>query len=262
MNVIDANVIVHTAMAAEYHKEPHFSVENRAKIRSIIEPWKGGKMLDLGCGTGFMLDLAHDLFDEVHGVDVTQAMLDRVTPRPNLTLHQCSAEKTPFPSGTFDLVTAYSFIHHLANYKPVLREARRVLKDGGRFYIDLEPNAQYWSVMKSLEGSDGLSPIVAREVHSVCKRDAEVAAQFGLDPGVFDTAEFLKARGGIEADELVSAAQEAGFSSGSVEHHWFLGQGRVTTAWGEDAQHVCGWLNNLGQMGGMFFKYLRFELIA
>ena len=52
-------------------------------------------------------------------------MLDRVdTSSGNVTLHEGVAEHLPFEDGSFDLVTAYSVFHHLADHRPVLAEAR------------------------------------------------------------------------------------------------------------------------------------------
>ena len=81
--VIEANIQVHTRMADSYNRnEPHYRPENRAKVRSKLEEMRrrfgSARLVDLGCGTGFVIDLAKDLFGAIDGVDVTQAMLDRV----------------------------------------------------------------------------------------------------------------------------------------------------------------------------------------
>jgi len=137
-DVIRANVEVHSRMVEVYAKEPHFRPENQAKVRGILADLrtraKGGKLLDLGCGTGFIINLARDLFDEIHGLDVTPAMLEKIdTSRGNITLHNTNAERLPFGDGVFDVVTGYAFLHHLEDFRPVLREAFRVLKPGGLF---------------------------------------------------------------------------------------------------------------------------------
>ena len=82
-DVIAANIEVHTRMASTYQSnEPHFRPENRAKVRGVLETLAaragGGRLLDVGCGTGFVIDLARDLFRRIDGVDVTPAMLQRV----------------------------------------------------------------------------------------------------------------------------------------------------------------------------------------
>ena len=73
---IKANIYVHAflANAGEYNKSPHFRPENQEKVRNILLRLTAAcreknKVIDFGCGTGFMIHLMHDLFKEVHGAD-------------------------------------------------------------------------------------------------------------------------------------------------------------------------------------------------
>src|SRR5947209_20567697 len=82
-DVIAANIEVHTRMASTYQSnEPHFPPENRATVRRLLETLAaragGGRLLHVGCGTGFVIDLARDLFPRLDGVDLTPAMLEPV----------------------------------------------------------------------------------------------------------------------------------------------------------------------------------------
>jgi len=104
---IKANIYVHSflANAGEYQKSPHFLPENRQKVRKILErvtaPLAGrpdSKVIDFGCGTGFLMDLMKDLFTEVHGVDITLDMMNKVdVTSGNIYLHESLAENTQFP---------------------------------------------------------------------------------------------------------------------------------------------------------------------
>lgn len=147
MDVRDANVVVHSRMAAQYNeREPHFRPENKATVRARLQALRsefGGRLLDVGCGTGFIIDIAADLFDVVRGIDLTPAMLDRVQLRPNVQVFCGDAAELPFGAADFDVVSAYSFLHHLQNLAPVLSEVHRVLRPGGCLYADLEPNRHF-----------------------------------------------------------------------------------------------------------------------
>jgi ubiquinone/menaquinone biosynthesis C-methylase UbiE len=155
MDVRDANIAVHSKMAATYNeREPHFRPENREQVRRILQGLRkefGGTLLDIGCGTGFIVGLASELFDVIEGVDITTAMLARVPKAPNVHVQEADASHVPFGPATFDLVTAYSFFHHLQDMRPVAAEAFRVLRPGGGLYIDLEPNRHFWTTITGVE---------------------------------------------------------------------------------------------------------------
>ena len=65
---IKANIAVHSAMADEYDTaEPHFRPESVNRVKSIIEDAiqsiNTKNALDLGCGTGFMINILKEYFD-------------------------------------------------------------------------------------------------------------------------------------------------------------------------------------------------------
>ena len=266
--VIAANIEVHTRMADAYNRnEPHYRPENRAKVRAKLEQMGGfgrGHLLDLGCGTGFIIDLAKDLFEHVDGVDVTQAMLDRVDLRGgNIRLHRCAAEALPFPDASFDVVTAYAFLHHLEDYPRVLREAYRVLKPGGGMYVDLEPNRLFWEAMVRLENAGHnaeYSDIVLKEIASVLHTDDRVQGEFGIAKDVFNRAEYTKSiLGGIDPFRFREQCVTLGFSSCKIVFEWFLGQGAVMHQQSfEAAATVEAYLRRVLPLSAECFKYLQF----
>ena len=267
--VIEANIQVHTRMADSYNRnEPHYRPENRAKVRARLEEMRrrfgGARLLDLGCGTGFIIDLARDLFAAIDGVDVTQAMLDRVDRSSgNIRLLRCAAEALPFGDACFDVVSAYAFIHHLKDYPTVLREACRVLKPGGGCYIDLEPNRLFWQAMVRLEReAGGYSDIVLREIDAVLHRDEGVMAEFGIAKEVFNAAEYTKAlRGGIDPWAFRQECLGLGFNACEISFEWFLGQGAVMHQQSFDAAaSVEAYLRRILPLSADCFKYLRFVL--
>jgi ubiquinone/menaquinone biosynthesis C-methylase UbiE len=268
--VIEANIQVHTRMAESYNRnEPHYRPENRAKVRAKLEEMRrrfgSARLLDLGCGTGFIIDLAKDQFGSVEGVDVTQAMLDRVdVSSGNVRVQRCAAEAVPFADASFDVVSAYAFVHHLKDYSGALREAHRVLKPGGGVYIDLEPNRLFWQAMVRLEqgAHTGLSDIVLREIDAVLHRDDGVQDEFGIDKDTFNRAEYTKAvLGGIDPWEFRDQCLRMGFRSCEISFEWFLGQGAVMHQQSfEAAATVEAYLRRILPLTAECFKYLQFVL--
>jgi ubiquinone/menaquinone biosynthesis C-methylase UbiE len=267
--VHDANRLVHAHLAHIYDQtEPHFRPENQANVRAKLQVLRsrapGGRLLDVGCGTGFIIHLAAQIFEEIHGVDITPEMMQRVDiSRGSIKLHVAPAEALPFADGEFDAVSAYSFIDHVADVAAVLREMARVLKPGGIAYIDLVPNRLFWRWLKDLPECElqQLSPIVARERQMVTQNSKDIERQYGIDAKIFEQAEPGKLVGGIEYLEFVEAARTCGFATCEVRFEWFLGQGAVMHGQShEAAAAIDGYLRDVLPLARHLYKYLSFVL--
>jgi SAM-dependent methyltransferase len=263
-DVIAANISVHTRMADRYEtSEPHFRPENKKKVKKRLKALRqrtpGGRLLDVGCGTGFIIHLAVDIFEEIHGVDITPAMVSKVrTELGNITLHEAKAEQLPFPSSSFDAASAYSFIDHVLDPRAVLREVARVLKPGGVFYIDLAPNRLYWQALIGIRDLDceGLSDIVRREVSMVTENDQRVEREFGIPTGLFQACEPAKRQGGIDPAEFEESVLSSGFNACDVFLDWFLGQGAVSHGQSfDDAAVIESYLRRAAPVTDHLFKY-------
>ncbi len=270
-DVIRANIEVHTRMASTYQSnEPHFRPENRATVRGVLAALAaragGGRLLDVGCGTGFVIDLARDLFERIDGVDVTPAMLERVDlTGGHVRVHEARAEALPFDDATFDMASSYAFMHHVTDHVEILREVRRVLRPGGLFYVDLEPNKLFWAAMNGLELRGGAySDIVEREIQSVLHTDDAVEGEFGISAQTFRDAEPIKSvLGGFDPDEFAADARGVGFAAVEVTPQWYLGQGAILHGQSEaDAATIESYLRRALPATAHLFKYLRFVCVA
>lgn len=99
----------------------------------------GERVLDAGCGTGRMCRLLADLGVSVVGVDVSEAMLDEARRRtgdhPDIDLVVADMHTLPFPSGSFDLVYAFTSLEFTSLPETVLRELWRVVRLRGRLVV-------------------------------------------------------------------------------------------------------------------------------
>lgn len=266
--VLNANIAVHTVLADRYEAtEPHFRPENRAKVAARLAELRrrapGGRLLDLGCGTGFITTLAEQFFERIHGIDITPAMLARVPRSPKVTVHEARAEDLPFPDASFDVATAYSFLDHLSDPAAVFREVARVLRPQGLFYADLNPNRSYWRSLAALppEQVAALSDIVRREHNMVSANAKAIEREFGIPEAQFVAAEPGKAEGGLDAGRISSMLREAGFTECEVVFDWFLGQGAVMHGQSfADATVIDAYLRRVAPLADHLFKY--FYLIA
>ena len=231
--VIEANIAVHSKLAAHYQTcEPHFRPENVAKVEhrlaSLAQETRAESLLDLGCGTGFMINIARKYVRRIVGVDVTQPMLDRVDRSGSASIELVNHDTGTYPAapGTFQLVTAYSFLHHLCELAATFRTASQALAPGGKFYADLDPNFYFWESIYRLERGGDYHPLVRREIEAVTFKDEEIEAKFGVSREVFNHAEFGKdIAGGFKEETLRQQLIEAGFARVEFHYHWFLGEG-------------------------------------
>jgi ubiquinone/menaquinone biosynthesis C-methylase UbiE len=256
-------------LASAYNtSEPHFRPENQQKVKARLAQLRldvpGGHLLDIGCGTGFIIHLAADIFDEIHGIDITPEMMAQVNlSSGNITLQEASAESLPFPDGSYDAVTAYSFLDHLEDVSLMFKEVARVLRPGGRAYIDLCPNRLFWDAHRDIDPADvaGLSDIVARERHMVLENAEEIETQYGLAADVFRQAEPGKLRGGIDHRDIEARAKAAGFRACDTVFDWFLGQGAIMHGQSfADAAVIDAYLRRGMPLTQHLFKYLCFFL--
>ena len=96
----------------------------------------GGRLLDVGCGTGNFLLRARDKGYQVEGVDLNPGAVAAARAR-GLQVHQESLEDfdRKCPPGTFDIVTMFDVIEHFDNPAEMVAIAQRLLKPGGGFIV-------------------------------------------------------------------------------------------------------------------------------
>ncbi|TNC09581.1 class I SAM-dependent methyltransferase [Methylobacterium terricola] len=108
------------------------------QVEAIVRGLSAARVLDLGCGGGHVSYRAAPYVAEVVACDITPAMLEAVAAAAaerglsNITVRQAAAEALPFPPASFDAVLCRFSAHHWQDLEAGLREARRVLKPGGR----------------------------------------------------------------------------------------------------------------------------------
>jgi ArsR family transcriptional regulator len=126
---------------------PEAKVE--AALRRLLPERKVGDLIDLGTGTGRMLQLCAEVADRAVGIDrssemlaIARANLDQPRTR-HCSLRRAEIEQLPFADASFDLALCHMVLHFCADPPAAIREAARVLKPGGEFLlIDFAPHRE------------------------------------------------------------------------------------------------------------------------
>jgi protein-L-isoaspartate O-methyltransferase len=116
----------------------------RPRLREILDPKPGERILEVGPGTGYYtLEVAEWLKPdgEIDILDLQQEMLDHTMRRagerglPNITPTQSDATSMPYEDGIFDAAYLTTVLGEIPDQDGALRELSRVLKPGGRLVV-------------------------------------------------------------------------------------------------------------------------------
>ena len=135
----------------------------------------GVRVLDVGCAIGF---LVHDLMKvcpglEAFGLDISEYALTHCLPEIVGRLHLGSADKLPFPDGSFSAVISINTIHNFVRGDAVtaVREVQRLAPGRGFIQVDSYHTPEQREVF--------LSWVLTAKFHDYPKGWLEVFAEAG-----------------------------------------------------------------------------------
>jgi arsenite methyltransferase len=128
------------------------STRRRLANFEMLDPAAGERLVDLGCGPGFMTAALANAVGErgvVHGVDPSEEMRTtasaRCTGKDNVQIVEGSATAIPVDDGAADGVVSVQVFEYVEDVPAALREVRRVLRPGGRVVIgDIHFDSVVW----------------------------------------------------------------------------------------------------------------------
>jgi len=156
------------------HLHPGWKAELGHRAMHIpVKP--GGRLLEVGCGTGDLLAGVRDLGWTVTGVDFDAAAV-AVARRRGLEVREGDLTSQRFPDASFDAVTMFHLFEHVPDPRALLVECYRILAPGGRIVI-VTPNPRSRGHRRFGVSWMGLDP--PRHLHlfppEVLRREAERA---------------------------------------------------------------------------------------
>ncbi len=120
-----------------------------ASLLMLVPEGSGGRLLDIGTGTGRVLELLGPRVDEGLGVDASKSMLALARSRlARAELAHCSVRladmyRLPLADASFDVAVLQMVLHHAEQPEGAITEAARLLRPGGRLIVvDLAPHGR------------------------------------------------------------------------------------------------------------------------
>ncbi|HEY7575988.1 MAG TPA: metalloregulator ArsR/SmtB family transcription factor [Acetobacteraceae bacterium] len=112
-----------------------------AALRALVPEQDAGRLLDIGTGTGRVLELLAPRISQGIGVDASKAMLALARARlARPGLGHCSVRladmyRLPFGDATFDLAVMQMVLHYAPDPAGAVAETARVLRPAGRLIV-------------------------------------------------------------------------------------------------------------------------------
>jgi len=191
----------------KFYRLPVIGRMYQRRIELCLEQLTGGQsVLEVGFGSGVSFLNLSQLYQEIHGLDLTADMRQVSEMFANLgiqtELRNGSVLELPYPDQSFDAVLLISILEHLQPYEQhqAFQEIWRVLKPGGQVVYGVPVERPFMVFMFRLLGTD------IRQHHFSTEVDVREAAQEVFGPGkitsmrgplglfgrVYEVGEFVK----------------------------------------------------------------------
>jgi 2-polyprenyl-3-methyl-5-hydroxy-6-metoxy-1,4-benzoquinol methylase len=126
---------VHPFFNACLEDEETYRVYFAKKLDDLQRYQPNGRLLDVGCGTGFFLDAARQRGFDVSGVDLSPVPAEYVQRRLGLNIAVGSLYNFAAPSMAYDAVTIFQTIEHDPQPALLCQELLRILRPGGTLMV-------------------------------------------------------------------------------------------------------------------------------
>jgi 2-polyprenyl-3-methyl-5-hydroxy-6-metoxy-1,4-benzoquinol methylase len=197
---------------ATYGYSAHDLIEAEKRRRAAwLLKWSGvrtGRILDVGCMFGFLLDEAKELGVETHGIELSPGPAQAAAAKGHDVFTGTIEEfATKHPKLKFDAVFAQHVLEHVPDPREFLATAKRMLAPGGRLVVCV-PNFE--ARLRKLTPSGWGWYQVPVHLHHFSSR----ALHLLLTNTGFSVSE-EKTRGGDTLFLMLSAMQSVGLSAGN-----------------------------------------------
>jgi len=132
---------------AQYLHERGAKQRTAAELFDVLERFAPdrGRLLEVGCATGFFLETARDRGWEVAGIEPHTSVAQWSIDNLGLDVHIGSLDDHPWAPASFDAVVLYNTLEHLTSPSAAIAQAARLLRPGGVIGIQVPKIDNLWA---------------------------------------------------------------------------------------------------------------------
>jgi trans-aconitate 2-methyltransferase len=122
-------------------------------LLALVQPCPGGRVVDLGCGTGELTKALHTHLGalETVGIDSSPAMLERAQPFAGDGLRFDLGDIADWDAAPYDVVFSNAALHWLPDHRRLLGRLTQALPGGGQLAVQVPANTDHPSHTVGLE---------------------------------------------------------------------------------------------------------------
>lgn len=114
-----------------------------------------GRILDIGCGYGFLLDMAQKRGWQIFGVDTSKIAIQYCKDKLDIEVFHGTVEDAAFPSDFFSAVVMWLCLEHLPDPKNTLKEIYRILSPNSMLIVRV-PNVKFLLLKSKVMGTNSI----------------------------------------------------------------------------------------------------------
>ena len=198
------------AILHEQHGYPAWRWDYDIAVRAAIDGCKGGRILDVGAGTGnFLTHLPRTW--ALHAIEGSDTTRSKLRSKGIIVFESMQAAKDSV-GGTLDVVTVFQVLEHIAEFREMLSDCRSLLKPGGMLIVSV-PEAGAMLLQEKITGCADMPP---NHINKWTPKSLSIAlTDAGFGPGnvSFEPASFQSIRGAIHLRILADRSEPSSFAS-------------------------------------------------
>lgn len=193
---------------------------------------KTNKILDVGAGCGFLLEIALKRGWEVYGTELTEDAVHHCSEK-GISMRKGNLKDAAFDEGMFDVITSIEVIEHINNPTELVPEMNRILRKGGKTYLTT-PN--FNAVLRyRLKSKYDVISFPLHLCYYTPKTLRKIFENNGFETQKIRTTGIsftrLKTSKGISNQDYVSETSDDEMMRYRIERNKFLKMGKAITNW-------------------------------